>query len=473
MTVDSGAVLLTQYYLGCLSHASYLIGDTTTGRAVVVDPQRDVAQYLADAEAHGLHIERVIETHFHADFVSGHLELAARTGATISYGEAAAGRPEFAMDPLTDGQRLSLGEVELEIRATPGHTPESISLVVYEQPDGEPAAVLTGDTLFIGDVGRPDLLASVGVTSDQLARQLYHSLHTKLLTLPDATVVYPAHGSGSACGRNLSTETVSTIGEQRWANYALAPMTEDEFVALVTEGQPAAPPYFAYDANRNREARDLLDEERPLVTLTLGEVVSLQAAWAIVLDTRDPADFATGHLVGSINVGLAGRFAEYAGDVVRHDQEIALVADPGSEHEARVRLARIGFDNVVGALGAPLQAFLDQPDLVVSSSRLTVSELARRREEVADLQLIDVRNPGETRLGGIPGSVNIPLPELLDRLGELDPHRPTAVACASGYRSSIAASTLVAHGFTDVSDLLGGYDAWAKAGQSVEAPTRT
>ena len=230
-TVDSGAVLLTQYYLGCLSHASYLIGDTTTGRAVVVDPQRDVAQYLADAEANGLHIERVIETHFHADFVSGHLELAARTGATISYGEAAAGRPEFAMDPLADGQRLSLGEVQLEIRSTPGHTPESISIVVHERPDAEPAAVLTGDTLFIGDVGRPDLLASVGVTSDQLARQLYHSLHTKLLTLPDATRVYPAHGAGSACGKNLSTETVSTIGEQRAANYALAPMTEDEFVA--------------------------------------------------------------------------------------------------------------------------------------------------------------------------------------------------------------------------------------------------
>ncbi len=412
-------------------------------------------------------IERVIETHFHADFVSGHLELAAATGAAISYGAAAAGRAEFAIEPLADGQVLSLGQVQLEIRATPGHTPESISVVVYERAGDEPDAVLTGDTLFIGDVGRPDLLASVGVTSDQLARQLYHSLHSQLLTLPDATKVYPAHGAGSACGKNLSTETVSTIGEQRFANYALAPMTEDEFVALVTEGQPVAPPYFAYDANRNREAHELLDEDRPPTTLNLDEVLALQAGGAIVLDTRDPADFATGHLLGSINVGLAGRFAEYAGDVVRHDQEIALVADPGTEHEARVRLARIGFDKVVGVLGRPQQAFVEHPEAVVSSSRLTVPELARRQDELADLQLVDVRNPGEARLGRIPGSVNIPLAELLDRLGELDGERPTALACGSGYRSSIAASTLAAHGFTDVSDLLGGYDAWAKAGQPI------
>ena len=251
-----------QYYLGCLSHASYLIGDTTTGRAVVVDPQRDVAEYLTDAEAHGLSITQVLETHFHADFLSGHLELAAQTGATIGYGRAAAGRAEFPIETYADGDRILLGEVELEILETPGHTPESISIVVYPNGGGSaPYGVLTGDTLFIGDVGRPDLLASVGVTAEELAKQLFSSLHAKLLTLPDDTKVFPAHGAGSACGKNLSTETVSTIGEQRRTNYALAPMSEAEFVEAVTQGQSVAPLYFSFAANRNRQQRELLAED--------------------------------------------------------------------------------------------------------------------------------------------------------------------------------------------------------------------
>jgi glyoxylase-like metal-dependent hydrolase (beta-lactamase superfamily II) len=235
-------MIFQQYYLQCLSHASYLIGDQTTGGAVVVDPQRDVAQYLADARANGLRIELVIETHFHADFVSGHLELAEVTGATIAFGAAAAGRTEFPIRALRSGERISLGEVTLEVRSTPGHTPESVSVVVYERPeDTVPYGVLTGDTLFIGDVGRPDLLSAVGVTASDLGRQLYRSLHTQLLTLPDETRVYPAHGAGSACGKNLSTETVSTIGEQRRNNYALQPMSEDAFVEVVTQGQPTGP----------------------------------------------------------------------------------------------------------------------------------------------------------------------------------------------------------------------------------------
>ena len=239
-----------QYDLACLSLFSYLIGDTTTGRAVVVDPQRDISEYLADAEANGLTIERVIETHFHADFLSGHLEFAA-TGAVISYGSVA--KPDFEIDPLEDGQVLSLGEVTLEIRHTPGHTPESISIVVRPQPDAEPWAVLTGDTLFIGDVGRPDLMTSVGRTADSLAHDLHESLQTKLLTLPDATLVYPAHGAGSACGKHMSAAPSSTIGEQRATNYALAPMTEEQFVAAVTEGQSVAPLYFAFAADANRQ----------------------------------------------------------------------------------------------------------------------------------------------------------------------------------------------------------------------------
>ena len=455
-------VIFQQYYLACLSHASYLIGDETSGRAVVVDPQRDVSEYLADAAEHALSIERVIETHFHADFVSGHLELAQATGASICYGEAA--DADYAIERLADGQRVSLGDVELEVRSTPGHTPESISIVVYEHGgDQVPYGVLTGDTLFIGDVGRPDLLTSEGVGAAELARYLYRSLHDRILTLPDATRVYPAHGAGSACGKNLSTETVSTVGEQRRTNYALQPMSEDAFVALVTEGQPLTPAYFSFSAHRNRELHDLLGEHEPPQPLPLEDVITLQVAGAVVLDTRPAADFAAGHLMGSLNVGLEGRFAEYAGDVVRSDQPIVLVCEPEHELEAKVRLARIGFDEVVGHLDEPQRVFMEHPDLVARSSRLTADELDRRRHDVPDLQVVDVRNPGELDRGTIPGAVNLPLASLLVRCDELDRSRPTVVYCAGGYRSSIAASLLAAGGFSDVSDILGGYEAWALA----------
>ena len=452
-------MIFTQYYLDCLSHASYLVGDESTGRAVVVDPRRDVEEYVADAEAAGLTIERVIETHIHADFVSGHLELAARTGAVISYGEKA--EIAFPIDPLVDGQRLPLGEVTLEVIATPGHTPDSISVVVFERADGAPYGVLTGDTLFIGDVGRPDLLAAGGLEPEEMARQLHRSLQ-KLTALPDPTRVFPAHGAGSACGKHLSSETVSTIGEQRAANYALAPMSAEEFVALVTEGQPLAPGYFSYDAQRNREARPLLEEHDPPPPLTIDEVVDHVEQGAVVLDTREPSEFARGHLRGSINVWLASRFAEFAGDVVRPDREIVIVAEPGAELEARVRLARIGFDRVVGALAEPEVAFVARPDLVESSSRLSVEQLRERSREVPELVVLDVRNPGEQGSGMIPGALPTPLPRLTEALGSLDPQAPTVVYCKSGARSSIAASVMRAHGFVDVSDLLGGCDAYAR-----------
>ena len=451
-----------QYYLGCLSHASYLIGDTTTGRAVVVDPQRDVGEYLADAAAHGLGIVAVIETHFHADFLSGHLELAYATGASIGYGRAAEGRAEFPIILYADRERIVLGDVVLEVRETPGHTPESISIVVYPNgTDRPPYGVLTGDTLFIGDVGRPDLLASVGVTADQLARRLFHSLHHQLLTLPDATKVFPAHGAGSACGKNLSTETVSTIGEQRGTNYALGPMSEDEFVEAVTQGHSAAPLYFAFAANRNREVRELLADDVHVPALSIAEVLAHQAAGAVVLDGRDDTAFAAGHLRGSVNVGMGGRFAEYAGEVMVSGTPIVVVTDPGHEAGAKVRLARIGFDRVLGALNDPLTTFIDHPEQVEQMSRLPAGALADRIGTVDGLVLIDVRNPGEVALGTIPGARTISLPTLLNRIGELDPNAPTVVFCAGGYRSAIASSLLRAHGFTDVSDLVGGYTAWA------------
>jgi hydroxyacylglutathione hydrolase len=454
-------MIFEQHYLDCLSQASYLIGDETTGRAVVVDPRRDIAPYLESAAEHGLTIELVIETHFHADFLSGHLELAEATGAEIGFGSR--GRPEFAARALHDRERVSLGDVTLEIRETPGHTPESISIVVYERPDDEiPYGVLTGDTLFIGDVGRPDLLASMGVTADDLARQLYESLHEKLLVLPDATRVYPAHGAGSACGKNLSTDTWSTIGDQRVANYAVQPMTCDEFVAVVTEGQPAAPGYFSFDARRNRERHDLFDPGDAPASLSLADALARVAEGAVLLDTRDVASFAAGHVFGAQNVGLDGRFAEYVGSVVRPDEEIVIVADPGTEIEARIRLARIGFDRVTGGLADPYVAFQDAPDAIAVSSRLTVDALEERRRAVSDLQIVDVRTPGEAALGTIDGALHIPLVRLRDRLDELDADRPTVVYCAGGYRSSIGSSLLRRSGFADVSDLVGGYEAWAR-----------
>jgi len=416
--------------------------------------------YLADAEARGLRIEHVIETHFHADFVSGHLELAEASGADICFGEAA-GPTDFPIRRLADGTSIELGQVTLEILATPGHTPESISVVVREHPDNEvPYGVLTGDTLFIGDVGRPDLLASAGRTADDLARHLHRSLHNRLLVLPDATRVFPAHGAGSACGKSLSTETQSTIGEQRRLNYALAPMTEDEFVAIVTEGQPTAPLYFPFSAHRNREARPLLDEHEAPEALSADDVLQLQKAGAAVLDTREAADFAAGHLPGSLNVGLAGRFAEYAGDVLRPEQPIVLVCDDGHELEAKVRLGRIGFDSVAGYLDTPARVFLADDTPVARSSRLTAVELAERLADPGAIQLLDVRNPGEVAPGAVPGATNVPLPKLLEYLPEIDAGRPVVVYCAGGFRSSLASSLIASTGHPDVSDLLGGYAAW-------------
>ena len=451
------ALYFRQHELGCLSLFSYVLGDTTTGRAVVVDPQRDVDVYLEDARAHGLVIERVIETHVHADFVSGHLELAAATGAAISYGAAA--RTEFATELLADGQRLSLGEVELEVRHTPGHTPESVSLVVRERPDAEPWGVLTGDTLFVGDVGRPDLLAAAGHRADDLARALYRSLHEQLLTLPDDTRVFPAHGAGSACGKELSSAPQSTIGEQRMGNYALAPMSEDEFVATVLEGQRVAPLYFSYASNVNRRTHSLLDDRSP-AGLTIGEVVDASVTGAVVLDTRAPDRFAAGHLRGSVNVGLEGRFAEYAGDVIRGGQAVVLVSEPGSELEAKIRLGRIGFDAVLGHLDDLASALATRPDLVGRSVRMDAAGFEHWRQSDDDRQIIDVREAGERIGGGVPGALPVPLGRLLDWMTALDPSVPTAVYCAGGYRSSIAASLLRAHGFVDVRDVLGGYAAW-------------
>jgi len=452
-------MILTQYYLDCLSQASYLIGDESSGRAVVVDPRRDTDEYVRDAAEAGLSIEMVIETHFHADFLSGHLELAEATGAIIAFSSIA--ETEFESRKLADGERIELGDVVLEIRHTPGHTPESISIVVWEHADDvEPHAVLTGDTLFIGDVGRPDLLSSVGVTREELADQLYDSLHEQLMTLPDSTRVYPAHGAGSACGKNLSTDTWSTIGDQRISNYALLAESKQAFFDLVTEGQPPAPSYFGYDAMLNRQDRPLLDEDALPTALELDHFDRLVADGAMIVDGRDPEDFARGHLAGAINVGLNGRYAEFAGSVIPTDVDIVLVVDDGFEREAKNRLARIGFDRVAGHLHAATAVMAANPERVSRASRMSAAEFADRRGDLDGLQLVDIRNPGELEHGTIAGALTIPVGQLPNRIEELDAAAPTVVYCAGGYRSSVGASVLRQAGFTDVSDILGGYGAW-------------
>ncbi len=452
------ALVFEQFYLDCLSQASYLIGDRTTGRAVVVDPRRDVGEYLESAREHDLTIEFVIETHLHADFVSGHLEVADATGAAIAYGSGA--NTEFASRELRDGEQIVLGEVALEIRATPGHTPESICVVVWDlgQPSAQPWGVLTGDTLFVGDVGRPDLLVSAGRTSEELAELLHRSLHDKLMTLPDDTIVWPGHGAGSACGKNLSTEVVSSIGEQRRTNQALLAPTAEAFVAMVTESQSHPPAYFRFDVHANRANRQLLDEQQPVAVLTREDLTRHHEAGGVVLDTRDLGSFTSGHIPGALFVGLDGRFAEFAGSVINPEQNIALVCDSGTEIEARNRLARIGFDCVVGA---HVLTAIDQHSEVPlqSAPRKSFSDLVDV-DGSNDYLFVDVRQPAETEGGMIPTAIAVPLTTLLASVGDLDPKAPTLVYCAGGFRSMIAASFLRSHGFANVSDLVGGYGAW-------------
>jgi hydroxyacylglutathione hydrolase len=455
-------MILEQYYIECLSHASYLIGDEATGRAVVVDPRRDITEYLEDAARHGLTIEGVINTHFHADFVSGHLELVEATGAWIGFGAAA--QTDYPIRRLADGERISLGEVDLEILSTPGHTWESISVVVREYPDAEPVAVLTGDSLFIGDVGRPDLVNIGNSSTSDLARAMYHTIHDKLMQLPDEVTVMPAHGAGSSCGKNLSTELTSTIGAQRRENPSVQPMTEDAFVSLITSGQPAAPSYFAVDAAMNKRVHPLLDQSRQIPAMTAGQLRAALDAGIRVLDARSVDDFAAGHLRGSVNVGFDGRFAETGGMVAEVGEKIALVAYPGEEQDAALRLARIGSDNAIGYLtvdrGGDFPSEL--ADLVQQAPRVSVAELDRELAESA-VTLVDIRNPGEREAGVIAGSIPVPLAQLRSRMAEIPTDKPVVVHCAGGWRSSVAASLLRAQGYERVADLAGGYNAWATA----------
>ena len=456
-----------QFYLGCLAHASYLVG--SEGEAAVVDPQRDVDQYIDEARSRGLTIKYVIETHLHADFVSGHRELAAKTGAEIVFGQRAGA--EFSHRAVRDGDELRVGKVVLRALETPGHTPEGISwLVIDTAVSDEPVKVLTGDTLFIGDVGRPDLVGSKGFTAEQMAGMLYDSLHKKLLVLPDAVEVYPAHGAGSACGRNISKETSSTIGEQRQTNYALRPMSREEFIKLMTSDLPEAPSYFSMDAEINRRGAGMLsDIEVP--SLTPQEVNVRMQQGALVLDVRESTAFANGHVPGSLNIGLKGSYAPWSGSLIKPEHRLILVADGKEEiDEAVMRLARVGLENVTGYLDGGILAWNAAGLELESTPQISVAELyAQLNEDGRKLQVIDVRAPGEYESGHLPGAKNVPLPELERRVDkELDSSQPTAVVCAGGYRSAAAASLLQRHGFKELYNIIGGTSAWVSAGYETQ-----
>ena len=458
-------MILKQYYLGCLAHASYLLGDEVSSTAIIVDPQRDIEQYLTDAANFGLQIRHVFLTHFHADFVAGHLELRDHCGATIHLGSRA--RAEYAFVAMKDGDSLEFPGLRLQVLETPGHTIESISILVFDlhQDPARPYGVLTGDTLFIGDVGRPDLRASLGWTASDLGGRLFDSLHDRLLPLQDETLVYPAHGAGSLCGKQLSSDTVSSLGEQRRLNYALQPMTKGEFIRLVTADQPDAPPYFTYDAILNTRERVTLDEnlERVLHPVDLAEVVQLGEAGAQILDVRDPAEYAKGHLVGSLNIGLGGSYATWAGTVLDRSGPIVIIAEPGREQEAALRLGRIGFDYVKGYLRGGMEALAGRPDLVWPTKRVTAAVIAEELAATDPPLLLDVRSPREWATRHIEGSVNIPLNHLQERLAEIPRDRHLALHCAGGYRSSIAVGILHQHGITDLIELAGGLAAWDAA----------
>ncbi len=458
-------MILKQYYLGCLAHASYLIGDEASSTAIIVDPQRDIERYLTDAEGLGLEIRHVFLSHFHADFVAGHLELRDRCGAAIHLGSRA--QAEYSFVAMKDGDALNFPGVRLQVLETPGHTIESISILVFdlEKDRASPCAVLTGDTLFIGDVGRPDLRASLGWTASDLGAHLYDSLHRKLLTLPDDTLVYPAHGAGSLCGKQLSSDTVSSLGDQRRLNYALQPMSKEQFIHLVTADQPDAPPYFTYDAILNTRERTTLDEnlERTRHPVDLDEVLRMGDAGLQILDVREPAEYAKGHLAGSINIGLGGQFATWCGTLLDRTRPIVIVVEPGREHEAALRLGRIGFDHVKGHLRGGMEALADRLDLVWPTERSNAPMVAEELAGASPPLVLDVRNPREWATKHIAGSVNVPLNHLQERIAEIPRVRRIAVHCAGGYRSSIAASILHQYGITDLIEIAGGLAAWDAA----------
>lgn len=475
-----------QFYLACLAHASYLIG--SEGEAAVVDPQRDVDQYIQAAEAQGFKIKYVIETHLHADFVSGHHELAARTGAEIIFSRTA--RATFKHHAVKEGDEIELGRVLLRIMETPGHTPESVCILVTDTDiSDQPQKILTGDTLFVGDVGRPDLAGGKGYTPQMMAGMMYDTLHEKLLRLADDVEVYPAHGAGSMCGKNMSNERSSTIGLQRKFNYALKPMAKDEFVRMMTADLPEAPAYFPKDAEINRTGAEVLSQLSKPEPLTPEQIHDLTSPNSllhdnsepdslryVVIDVRTAAEFGAGHVPGSLNIGLGGQFAIWAGTLIPLPAPIVIVADSESQvEEAQMRLARVGIEKVKGYLAGGAEEWQRSGFELATIPQITVAELSALILEQPSLQILDVRRPSEYASGHVPRALQAPLSTLshASRNLSIDPAKPTAVICAGGFRSSAATSLLQQNGFANLLNVTGGTTAWINTGYPVEIPSES
>ena len=445
-----------QFYLGCLSHASYYIG--SDGEAAIIDPQRDIEQYLAEAEANNQKIKYVIETHSHADFVSGHLELAAKTGAEIIYGQRA--NTEFPTLKVKDGDELTLGKINLKFLETPGHTPEGITILAENTEDkDEPVKMFTGDTLFIGDVGRPDLIGSKGFTAEEMGAMLYDSLHEKILPLPDETEVYPAHGAGSLCGKSLSKETWSTLGEQKKLNYALKPMTKEEFIKVVAADQPSVPAYFPVSAAQNLKGSLSLEDLPKPKEFSTEEIENFDG---VVLDVRQNTEFGAAHIPNAINIGLGGQFASWAGTLITVGTPIAIAADTSEQmDEAVMRLARVGIETVKG--------FILMKDFSGETKAVGQIPVEKVNEKLPDdIQFVDVRRPAERANGHAPNTINLPLNDLSKEIDKLNPEKPTYVICQSGYRSSLGTSILENAGFREIYNVTGGTKAWMDAGLETE-----
>lgn len=447
-----------QFYLGCLSHASYYIGSQT--EAAVIDPQRDVQQYLDEAEANGQQIKYVIETHSHADFVSGHIELAEKSGAEIIYGQRA--NTQFLTHKVTDGDELTVGKINLKFLETPGHTPEGITILAEDMEDSSgPIKMFTGDTLFIGDVGRPDLIGSKGFTAQQMAGMLYDSLHDKILPMPDETEVYPAHGAGSLCGKSLSKETWSTLGQQRKVNYALQPMSKEDFVEIVASDQPEVPAYFPKSAAKNMQGSVAIEDLSKPQVMTTEEITEFDG---IVLDVRTSLEFGMGHVPNAINIGLGGQYASWAGTLIPVGTPVALVAENQEQvDEAFMRLARVGIETVKG--------FILIKDYTGEAKKVEQISVEQAKEAVQDVcvQFVDVRRSAEHAAGHAFKTINLPLDILAKEVGRLDPQKPTYIICQSGYRSSVGTSILENAGFKEVYNVTGGTKAWIDAGFEIES----
>ena len=455
-------VLLEHFFLGCLAHASYLIG--SEGVAAVIDPQRDVDIYIAAAAQKGLKIEHIIETHLHADFVSGHHELAERTGARIYLGEGSGA--VFPHTAVKDGDSLQFGKCRFDFLQTPGHTVESVCIAMTDlAAPSQPRAVFTGDTLFVGDVGRPDL--SGDRTPQELAAMLYSSLHEKLLKLPDETEIFPAHGAGSLCGRQMSSERSSTIGKERRTNYALQARSCEEFIHLLTDSLPPRPEYFGREVELNRQGAAALDRIPPPAPVRAPEVFRLQSEGAIVLDTRPAMQFAVAHVPGSLHIALSGQYASWAARILGLDKRIILVGEDADHlRESQLRLARVGIENVQAYLEDGIAGWIRGGYELDYIPQISVQEFVELREAEGDhIKVLDVREPGEVEAGAMENSIRIPLGQLSARTGELDHDKLVVVHCKGGYRSSVATSILRRAGFRDVANLTGGFDAWTAVGR--------